>query len=56
MTKETRSSMAEKPETDAGGSRRKRRDSASGASSVTAERENAAPAEHAAGRWLREPP
>ena len=37
--------MAEKPETDAGGSRRKRRDSASGASSVTAERENAAPGE-----------
>ena len=45
--------MAEKPETDAGGSRRKRRDSASGASSVTAERENAAPGEQFLSKRLR---
>ena len=43
MTRETRTSMAERPETDAGSSRRNRRDSASGASSVTAEREEVAP-------------
>ena len=45
MTRETQTSMAEMPETDAGGSRRKRRDSASGASNVTAERERADPDE-----------
>ena len=35
--------MAEMPEADAGGSRRKRRDNANGASNVTAEREEGDP-------------
>jgi RNA-directed DNA polymerase len=45
MTKETRTSMAEKLEPDAGSSRRNRRGSVSGASSVTAEREKIDPGE-----------
>ena len=45
MTSETLDSMAEMPESAAGGSRRNRRGSASGASSVTAGRENGDPSE-----------
>ena len=45
MTKETLTSMAEKPEADSGSSRRNRRGIVSGASNVTAEREKIDPGE-----------
>ena len=56
MTKQTRDSMAEMPESAAGGSRRNRRDNASGASNVTAGRGNDDPGELDACDALREPP
>ena len=52
MTKQTLDSMAEMPESAAGGSRRNRRGSASGASNVTAGRGNGDPSEQ---RWTGEP-
>ena len=52
MTKQTLDSMAEMPESAAGGSRRDRRSSASGASNVTAGRGNGDPSEQ---RWTGEP-